>query len=57
VTAAYLVGESSIRSRGLAYSSPEVYAYVSHVARLYRAQRLEAARLAVTRRELRVEVR
>jgi len=57
VTAAYLVGEPSIRSRGLAYSSPEVYAYVSHVARLYRARRLEAARLAVKARELRAEVR
>jgi soluble lytic murein transglycosylase len=57
VTAAYLVGESSIRSRGLAYSSPEVYAYVSHVARLYRARRLEEARLAVRTRELRAEVR
>ncbi len=45
MTAAYLAGESSIRSRGLAYSSPEVYAYVSHVAWLYRARRLEAARL------------
>ena len=39
-TAAYLVGESSIRSRGLAYSSPEVYRYVSRVAELYRAKRL-----------------
>jgi soluble lytic murein transglycosylase-like protein len=38
-TAAYLVGESSIRSRGLAYSSPEVYRYVSRVAELYRAKR------------------
>jgi soluble lytic murein transglycosylase-like protein len=41
VTAAYLVGDSPIRSRGLAYSSPEVYSYVSRVARLYRARRLE----------------
>ena len=40
VTAAYLVGESPIRSRGLAYSSPEVYRYVSRVAELYRAKRL-----------------
>src|SRR3990172_6287857 len=40
VTAAYLVGESPIRSRGLAYSSPEVYRYVSRVAELYRATRL-----------------
>lgn len=44
VTAAYLVGESPIRSRGLAYSSPEVYRYVSRVAELYRAKRLVRAR-------------
>jgi len=42
VIAAYFVGESSIRSRGLAYSSPEVYRYVSRVAELYRAKRLES---------------
>ena len=42
VTAAYLVGESPIRSRGLAYSSPEVYRYVSRVAELYRAKRRAA---------------
>jgi soluble lytic murein transglycosylase-like protein len=46
VTAAYLVGDSPIRSRGLAYSSPEVYSYVSRVARLYRARRLEGMRRA-----------
>lgn len=40
-TAAYLVGESPIRSQGLAYSSPEVYRYVSRVARIYRARRLD----------------
>ena len=45
VTAAYLVGESPIRSRGLAYSSPEVYRYVSRVAELYRAKRLVRAPL------------
>jgi len=44
VTAAYLVGESSIRSRGLAYSSPEVYRYVSRVAELYRAKRVVRSR-------------
>lgn len=44
VTAAYLVGESSIRSRGLAYSSPEVYRYVSRVAELYRTKRLLKSR-------------
>jgi soluble lytic murein transglycosylase-like protein len=53
VTAAYLVGETPIRSRGLAYSSPEVYTYVSKVARLYRARRLESARLTVSRQEMR----
>jgi soluble lytic murein transglycosylase-like protein len=42
-TAAYLVGESSIRLRGLEYSSPEVYSYVSRVAKLYRAKRFRAA--------------
>src|SRR5271167_135796 len=44
VTAAYLVGESSIRLRGLGYSSPEVYSYVSRVARIYRARRLDRMR-------------
>ena len=49
VTAAYLVGESSIRSRGLAYSSPEVYRYVSRVADLYRAKlRLKLRRASLT---------
>lgn len=43
-TAAYLVGESPIESRGLAYSSPEVYSYVSRVARIYRALRLNSTR-------------
>lgn len=37
--AAYLVGEAKILSRGLAYSSREVFEYVSRVARLYRALR------------------
>lgn len=44
VTAAYLTGESRIRSQGLAYSSPEVYGYVSRVARIYRARRLDTLR-------------
>ena len=44
VTAAYLVGESSIRSRGLAYSSPEVYRYVNRVAEIYRTKRLLKSR-------------
>ena len=42
--AAYQVGESQILSRGLAYSSPEVFQYVSRVAQLYRAMRQETAR-------------
>ena len=46
VTAAYLVGESPIHSRGLAYSSPEVYSYVSRVAQIYRARRLDTMRRA-----------
>jgi soluble lytic murein transglycosylase-like protein len=41
--AAYYVGESPILLRGLAYSSPEAFRYVSRVARRYRAKRLEAA--------------
>ncbi len=44
VTAAYLVGQSPIHLRGLAYSSPEVYSYVSRVARIYRARRLDRMR-------------
>lgn len=44
-SAAYFVGESSIRSRGLKYSSPEAYSYVRKVARLYRAKRLAAVRI------------
>ena len=42
--AAYQVGESQILSRGLAYSSREVFLYVSRVAQLYRALRHENAR-------------
>ena len=44
VVAAYQVGESQILLRGLAYSSREVYLYVSRVAQLYRAMRRETAR-------------
>src|SRR5579872_2684293 len=36
--AAYYTGEQPILARGLAYSSPNVYSYVVHVARLYRAK-------------------
>ena len=39
--AAYFVGESQILLRGLAYSSPEVFRYVSRVAKRYRAKRLQ----------------
>jgi soluble lytic murein transglycosylase-like protein len=42
--AAYQVGESQILSRGLAYSSPEVFQYVSRVAQLYRIMRQQTAR-------------
>jgi soluble lytic murein transglycosylase-like protein len=37
--AAYQVGESQILSRGLAYSSPKVFQYVSRVAERYRVLR------------------
>ena len=36
VTAAYVAGERRVIRRGLAYSCPEVFAYVQQVARLYR---------------------
>ncbi len=39
--AAYFVGESPILSRGLAYSSPEVFQYVSRVAKRYRVKRMK----------------
>ncbi|HEX5423815.1 MAG TPA: lytic transglycosylase domain-containing protein [Candidatus Acidoferrales bacterium] len=42
--AAYYVGESQILLRGLAYSSPQVFNYVTKVAQLYRAMRRERAR-------------
>jgi len=42
--AAYQVGESQILFAGLAYSSREVFLYVSRVAQLYRAMRRETAR-------------
>ncbi|MFZ0519912.1 MAG: lytic transglycosylase domain-containing protein [Candidatus Acidiferrales bacterium] len=46
VLAAYNVGESVILSRGLGYSSQEVFAYVMRVARVYRTLRIEAERQA-----------
>ncbi|HEV2395406.1 MAG TPA: lytic transglycosylase domain-containing protein [Candidatus Sulfotelmatobacter sp.] len=42
--AAYHVGELKILSRRLAYSSREVFEYVSRVARLYRGLRRETVR-------------
>ena len=42
VTAAYFAGENAIALSGLNCSSPEVYRYVSQVARLYRRKRMEA---------------
>ena len=41
---AYQVGESVILSRGLAYSSREVFVYVNRVAHLFLALRRETAR-------------
>lgn len=41
VTAAYVAGENRILSAGLSYSNPEVFAYVTKVARLYRQKRLK----------------
>ncbi|HEU5401712.1 MAG TPA: lytic transglycosylase domain-containing protein [Terriglobales bacterium] len=43
--AAYQVGEEDILARGLAYSSREVFEYVSRVARIYRALRRERFRM------------
>ena len=45
--AAYYTGERAILARGLAYSSPDVYSYVAHVARLYRAKRLARVQTAL----------
>jgi soluble lytic murein transglycosylase-like protein len=42
VTAAYFAGENRIAPRGLSYSSPEVYGYVSRVAQVYRQRRMQA---------------
>jgi soluble lytic murein transglycosylase-like protein len=39
VTAAYMAGEKRIMQRGLAYSNPQVFCYVSQVVRLYRQKR------------------
>jgi soluble lytic murein transglycosylase-like protein len=42
ITAAYFAGENAVASRGLSYRSPEVYRYVSQVARVYRRTRVES---------------
>jgi len=41
VMGAYVAGQGRMLSRGLAYSSREVYEYVSNVARQYRRRRVE----------------
>ena len=46
VTAAYYAGEYPILAKGLRYSSPDVYRYVSRVAGLYRTKRLGKMRRA-----------
>jgi len=46
--AAYQVGESQILSRGLAYSSREVFDYVSRVAQVYRTMRRGTVRMFPT---------
>ncbi len=52
--AAYFVGESQILLRGLAYSSPGTFQYVSRVAKRYRAKRVETmerqGRLTISQR-------
>jgi soluble lytic murein transglycosylase-like protein len=39
VMAAYYAGESRIEARGLTFANPDVYAYVSRIARRYRVKR------------------
>jgi soluble lytic murein transglycosylase-like protein len=46
--AAYNAGESPILLRGLAYSSQEVFVYVSRVGQVYRALRVQDGQNAVT---------
>jgi soluble lytic murein transglycosylase-like protein len=55
ITAAYYVGEYTICSRGLEYSSPDVQGYVKRVAQRYRARRALKAQpgLARQRKKLR----
>ena len=44
ITAAYYVGEYTISSHGLEYSSPDVQGYVKRIARRYRLRRALRAR-------------
>jgi soluble lytic murein transglycosylase-like protein len=44
VMGAYVAGQGRMLSRGLSYSSREVYEYVSNVARRYRWRRIETIR-------------
>ena len=44
VMAAYAAGEGRILRRGLAYSHPDVLAYVQKVARLYRKKQKDGSR-------------
>jgi soluble lytic murein transglycosylase-like protein len=44
VMGAYVAGQDRMLSRGLSYSSREVYKYVSNVARQYRRRRIESIR-------------
>ncbi len=44
VMGAYVAGQDRMLSRGLSYSSREVYEYVSNVARQYRWRRIESKR-------------
>ena len=57
VTAAYYAGECPSLARGLDYSSPDVYSYVSRVARLYRTKRVERMRRVPTAEAPRKETR
>ena len=51
ISAAYYVGEEAIAARGLAYSSPDVQAYVLRIARHYRSRCLlhEASAVSAAR--------
>ena len=49
ITAAYYVGEYTISSRGLEYSSPDVQGYIKRIAQRYRARRVLRARSQLAR--------